>query len=155
MRILRVVITWMLIVGLCSPALAGDLRVPPGDKAAPTRLNAAASVPAGGLRESIARVAEQAAQSEGGPIPRGYLWAGTALFVGGMTAGLYGFLNNQNGTFPGFGEAEATNKVLGAAGLATAFAGGTILFLGARRASRSPSITFGPGRVTVSKRVSW
>lgn len=155
MRIWRVVITWMLMVALSSPALARDLRDRPGDEAAATRMNAAPSVHTGALRESIARVAEQAAQSEGGPIPRGYLWAGTALFVGGMAAGLYGFLNNQNGSFPEFGEAEATDKKLGAAGLAAAFAGGTILFLGSRRASRSPSVTFRPGRVTVSKQVTW
>jgi len=154
MRILRAVITWMLIVGLCSPAFADDLGERPADEAAATRLNAA-SVSVGGLRESIARVAEQAAQPEAGPMPRGYLWAGTAMFVGGMAAGVYGFLNNQNGSFPGFGEAEATDKKLGTAGLALAFAGGTILFLGSQRASRAPSVTFGPGRVAVSQRLSW
>ena len=45
------------------------------------------------------------------------------MFVGGMAVGLYAFLNNKNGEFPEFGEAEATNKPLGTAGLVTAFAG--------------------------------
>ena len=131
MRIVRPLIASMLIVGLSTPALAGDLTA------------------------DIARQAEQAAQPGSGPMPRGYLWTGTALFVGGMTVGLFGFLNNQNGKFPEFGEAEATNKGLGTAGLVAAFAGGTILFLGSRRANRAPAITFGPGRITVSKQLSW
>jgi hypothetical protein len=144
MRILRVAITWLLIAGVSMPAVANE-RVEETPKASTV-----------GLHASVAKVVEQAAQAEPRQsIPRGYLWTGTALFVGGMAAGLYGFLNNQNGSFPEFGEAEATDKKLGAAGLAAAFAGGTILFLGSRRAGQSPSVTFGPGRVAVSKHVAW
>lgn len=148
MRFLRTVVVWLLVVGLSTSALAGDLQ---------TSLPRAAHQQtqpqtAGDLRTSIVNAVAEQAQSGGGSMPKGYLWAGTALFVGGMAAGLYGFLNNKNGAFPEFGEAEATNKYLGTAGLVTAFVGGTVLVLGARRA---PSVTVGPGRVTVSKQVSW
>jgi hypothetical protein len=144
MRIMRIAIAWLLIAGVSTPAVAGE------------RIEGTGKASSVGIAESIAKVVEQAAQAERSrPIPRGYLWTGTALFVGGMAAGLYGFLNNQNGSFPEFGEAEATDKKLGTAGLAAAFAGGTILFLGSRRAAQSPSVTFGAGRVTVSKQVSW
>jgi hypothetical protein len=44
---------------------------------------------------------------------------------------------------------------MGAAGLATAFAGGAVLFLGKRRANSSASVTFGGGKLAVSKRVTW
>lgn len=131
MKAIRIGIVWLLIGGLSTPALAGDLR------------------------ESMARAATEEAQSQGGSIPKAYLWTGTALFVGGMTVGLYAFLNNKNGKFPEFGEAEATNKPLGSAGLAAAFVGGTVLFLGSRRAGQSPAVTFRPGGVTVAKTVRW
>lgn len=123
----------MLIVGLSTPAFAGDLQA------------------------SIAKAAEQQTKPSaggGGSMPKGYLVAGSALFVGGMAVGLFAFLNNRNGSLPDFGEGSATNKPLGAAGLAAAFVGGTILLLG-QRASHSPSVTFGPGGVTVSKKVTW
>ena len=132
MRILRVTVTWLVVIGVSTSAFAGDLQA------------------------SVARaIAQQQAQPASGPISKGYLWLGTGLFVGGMTVGLYGFLNNRNGDFPEFGEATATNKYVGAAGLAAAFVGGTVLFLGTRQSRRSPAVTFGPGRVTVSKRLSW
>ena len=132
MRVLRVTVTWLVVIGVSTSAFGGDLQT------------------------SIARaVAEQQAPSASRPIPKGYLWLGTGLFVGGMTVGLYGFLNNRNGDFPEFGEATATNKYVGAAGLTTAFGGGVLLFLGKQRAARAPSVTFGPSRVTVSQRVTW
>lgn len=131
MRVLRTGVASLLIAALSTPAFAGDLR------------------------ESIARAADEQTPSAGGSMPKGYLWAGTALFVGGMAAGLYGFLNNKNGEFPEFGEANSTNRTLGTAGLVTAFVGGTVLFLGSRRANRAPAVTFGPGGVTVAKTVTW
>jgi hypothetical protein len=133
MNYMRIGLVSLLIAGLSTPALAGDLR------------------------ESAAKAAnQQTAPTESrGPIPKAYLWTGAALFVGGMTVGLYGFLNNKNGEFPEFGEATSTNKGLGAAGLITAFAGGTVLALGARHSSRSPSVTFGRRRMTVTKTVQW
>jgi hypothetical protein len=170
MRGLRTGLVWVLIAGLSTPAVAADLQENPGSgrgagrenssAAAPQTAEASAEMsnraePAEGLRASIARAGELAAQSESGPMPKGYLWAGMALFVGGMAAGLYGFLNNENGSFPEFGEAESTNTTLGTVGLITAFAGGTVLLLGARRGNRSPSVTFGSGAVAVSQQISW
>ena len=134
MRIMRIVVVSCLVVGLGSPAVAGDLRA------------------------SIAKVAEQQAQQtqgQQGKMPQAYLWPGAALFVGGMALAINGFLNNSNGDFPTFGEATATNVKMGAAGLAAAFTGGTLLFLGKRSANRSPSVTIGAGRVEVSTKLGW
>ena len=130
MRFIRIAMAWLLIVGLGTPAFAGDLR------------------------ESIAKASTEQTPARGS-IPKPYLWTGTTLFVGGMAVGLYGFLNNKNGEFPEFGEANSTNRTLGTAGLVTAFIGGTVLFLGERRASASPSVTLAPGRLTVAKSVKW
>jgi hypothetical protein len=126
-RIIRIALAWLLIVLISTPALAGDLR------------------------DSIAKAADEQTQTatRGAPMPKPYLWAGSSLFVGGMAVALYGYLNNKNGEFPEFGEATSTNKGLGTAGLVTAFIGGTILFLGERRGS--PSVTFSPGRMSVTK----
>jgi hypothetical protein len=153
-RLARVVVAWILVFSVSAPVL-GEERSQWPRNAGAERSTAARSDAVGGLRDSIARIQQPAQVEPARPIPRGYLWAGSALFVGGMAVGLYGFLNNKNGQFPEFGEAEATNKGLGTAGLAAAFAGGTILFLGARRANRAPSISVGPGRVTVSKQLAW
>ena len=89
------------------------------------------------------------------PMSKTYLWAGSALFVGGMAVAINGFLNNRNGEFPEFGEAESTNVRMGAAGLGAAFAGGVLLFLGKERAARAPSITVSPGGIAVSTAVRW
>ena len=130
-KTIRIALAWLLILTVSTPAFAGDLR------------------------DSIAKAADEQAQTaaRGAPMPKPYLWAGTSLFVGGMAVGLYGYLNNKNGEFPEFGEATSTNKALGTAGLVTAFIGGTILFLGERRGS--PSVNVGPGRMTVTKSVKW
>ena len=74
-----------------------------------------------------------------------------------MAVGLYAFINNQNGSYAEFGEADAVNKKLGAAGLAAAFAGGALMFLGdaqgaardARRQGRRPR------RSACTKQLSW
>jgi len=136
MRILRTGIVALLVIGLAAPAMAGDLA------------------------SSIANAANAAAQQPEERAPqRGYskplVWGGSALFVGGMAVGLVAFINNQNGSYAEFGEANAVNKKLGAAGLMTAFAGGTMIFLGSHRAKSSPSVSVGAGRVKVSKQVSW
>jgi hypothetical protein len=131
MRALRITLVSLLVIGLSTSAFAGDLRA------------------------SAAQTAQQPPQAESKPMPKAYQWIGTGMFVGGMTVGLYAFVHNKNGQFPGQDEYYATNRGLGAAGLLTAFAGGTVLFLGKRRASHSPVLTFDPGRVTVSKQLSW
>jgi hypothetical protein len=135
MRMLRTVVIALLVIGLSTPAFAGDLRA------------------------SLAQAAEQPRpeerRPESRPIPKPYLWTGTGMFVGGMAVGLYAFIHNKNGQFPGDDEYYATNRALGAAGLLTAFGGGAVLLLGKRHANRSPMITFGPAGVKVSKNISW
>jgi hypothetical protein len=133
MRAVRRGIVALLIVGLATPGFAGDLQ------------------------ESIAKAVQQQQQQERAPerTSKPLMWTGTALFVGGMTVGLFAFLNNQNGKFSEFGEANAVNKKLGAAALGTAFVGGALIFMGSHRAQRAPQVTVGPDQVTLSKRISW
>jgi hypothetical protein len=144
MRILNIVIVSSLIGALSTPVWAGDL--PAGIATTPAPFSAS--------RVAAAAQATQE-QHQDRHIPKGYLIVGSGLFVGGMTVALVGFLNNRNGSFPGFGEATSTNVKMGAAGLATAFGGGAILFLGTRKANQSTSLNFGPKGVSVSRRLSW
>ena len=114
---------------------------------------------AGDLQDSIAKAAQQQQQEERAPT-RGtnkpLVWTGAALFVGGMAVGLFSFINNQNGSFSEFGEANAVNKPLGAAGLGTAFVGGTMMFLGSHKANtKAPSVTIGARQLKVVKQMSW
>ena len=140
MRILRIGTAVLVVVSLAVSASAGDLQ------------------------QSIAKAVQQTRQQEEEKSrPKSYskplVWGGTALFVTGMTVGLFAFIDNENGDFAEFGEANAVNKPLGAAGLATAFVGGTMMFLGSHRgakaAKRAPSVTFGAGHVGVMQHVSW
>jgi hypothetical protein len=131
MRVLRIGIVSWLILGLGTSAFAGDLQT------------------------SIAKAVQQQGQSPRGPMPKGYLWGGAILFAAGIGTAFYGFLNNTHGPHPTFGEATATNVKLGSAGIVTAFAGGMLLLVGERHSRRSPSVTFGPGRMTLSKQLSW
>ena len=112
---------------------------------------------AGDLRESAARAAaDQTAptpQLSGGA--RVATVSGAALFAVGMTVGLYAFINNQNGEYSEFGEAAATNKPLGAAGISLAFAGGMMMFFGTHTARKLPSVTVGKGTVAVGKQLTW
>ena len=116
---------------------------------------------AGELRDSVAAAATAAAKSDGqetgmksaGGSSKAMLWGGTALFAGGMTYGLFEFINNKNGGYSEFGEAAATNKKGGAAGLSIAFAGGALMLLG--RHHSMPSLTFGAKTVGLAKKVSW
>ena len=133
MRALRTGIVALIALGLATSGFAGDLR------------------------ESIAKAA-QTQQPERAPSKsssKPLVWAGAALFVTGMAIGLTAFINNENGEFAEFGEANAVNKELGTIGLATAFGGGVLMFLGSRPSNASPSVTAGIGRVSVSKKVSW
>lgn len=134
MRVLRIGIVSWLILGLGTSAFAGDLQT------------------------SIAKAVEQqSAQSQGGSskMGKGYLWGGSMLFAAGIGTALYGFLHNTHGAHPTFGEAQATNVKLGSAGIVIAFGGGMLLLVGERRSKGSPSLTFGPGRMTLSKQLSW
>src|SRR5262245_35754972 len=136
MKFLRVVTVWTAVVGVAGSALAGDLRT------------------------SVAKVVEQQEQAtrpaaSGQPIPKAYLWSGAALFAGGMAVAMNGFLNNRNGEFPEFGEADSTNVAMGAAGLAAAVGGGMLLFLGKKRAAHVSSVTVQPGRLSAAAKLVW
>jgi hypothetical protein len=137
MKIVWVITVWATVVAMGSPAFAGDLNV------------------------AVARAVEQQEQqaqprrAAGPGVPKAYLWPGTALFVGGMAVALNGFLNNRNGEFPEFGEANATNVRMGAAGLAAAFGGGLLLFLGREKAPRASALVVAPGRVELAHRLRW
>jgi len=126
MRTLRTLVIALLVMGLSSPGWAAEQSPPAEGKAAESK-----------------------------PIPKAYLWSGTGMFVGGMAVGLYAFIHNKNGQFPGQDEYYATNRTLGAVGLLTAFGGGAVLLLGKRHANRSAMITVGPAGVKASKTISW
>lgn len=129
----------LLVFGLSgAPALAGDLR---------TSASAAASAAA---RSDAQETPLKPAPAKG----KALMWGGTALFAGGMAYGLFEFINNKNGSFSEFGEAAATNKKGGAAGLTLAFAGGALMLFG-KHASSAPSVSIGARGVGVAKRVTW
>lgn len=115
---------------------------------------------AGELRDSIAAAASNAATApQETPMVRAasskpVMWAGSAMFVSGMTYGLYQFINNENGTNAEFGEADATNIKGGVIGLSVAFAGGLMMYMG-RAGRHMPSVTMSKSAVGVSKRVTW
>ena len=131
----RIAVAWVAIASVAAPAVAGDLQA------------------------SVSKVVESAEQTappaSSRSIPKGYLWPGAGLFVGGMAVAIHGFLNNRNGQFPEFGEADSTNVKMGAAGLAAAFGGGLLLFLGKERGKHAASLTAGPGRIVIAKRLDW
>lgn len=132
MRAVRTAIVALLAIGIGTSAFAGDLQ------------------------DAVAKAAQQnQTQPPRSSSLKAETWAGTALFVGGMAVGLFSFINNQNGPFSEFGEANAVNKPLGAAGLGAAFAGGVLIFLGTHVSKAAPAVTVGAGQVTVSKRLSW
>ena len=136
MSILRVVTAWTVITGMAASATAGDLR---------TSIAKAVH-----QQEQATRPASAVQQ----PMPKIYLWSGAALFAGGMVVAMNGFLNNSNGEFPEFGEADSTNIAMGVTGLATAVGGGMLLFLGKKRAAHLSSVTVSPGRLSAGARVS-
>jgi hypothetical protein len=134
--VVRTTIVSLLITGLSTPVVAGDLTA------------------------SLAKVVQQSSQpqsaeGERGPMPRKYLWPGAAMFVGGLATGLYLFMHNKNGEFPGTDEYGATDKKLGGVALATAFAGGAVLFLGTRASRNAAMVTVNPDGIAVSNRISW
>jgi hypothetical protein len=140
MRLFRIGIAWLLVLGLSTAGFAGDLR----DSVANATFDQAATQSQQGVK-----------------IPSGYLWSGVALFAGGMAMAMYGFLHTNDGqyvTVPppgGGGVSTSSNTALGASGLAVAAGGGALLFIGAKKGKSAPSVTFGRDRVSVTKRVSW
>ena len=91
----------------------------------------------------------------GNPSGKALVWTGAGVFIGGMGVALFGFMNNENGRYSDFGEATASNKALGAAGIATAFAGGALMAIGQRVSRHAPDVQVGVDRFAVSKRLSW
>lgn len=139
-RMVSVLVAVGMVAGIASPAFAGDGPAEPSP---------------GSIRAQAGATQLPAALSGGGPSGRALTWTGAGLFLGGMSAALYGFLNNKNGEFPEFGEATATDKHLGGAGLAVAFAGGALMAIGHKVSRHAPDIQVGVGRLAVTKRVSW
>jgi hypothetical protein len=137
MHVIRTGIALLLIANLALPASAQDLRK--------------------SVANAVESEAEQPQPVKSPSSKNGVFWAGTAMFVAGMGVGLYGFINDKNGTYAEFGEANSENKHLGAAGLSVAFAGGALMFLGSRQGhlKAAPSIAVGPHALAVTKRVSW
>jgi hypothetical protein len=140
MRLFRIGVAWLLVLGLSTAGFAGDIR------------------------DSVANATfDQAPQTQqqGVRIPSGYLWPGIALFAGGMSMALYGFLHTSGGDYvtvppPGEGGiSTSSNTALGVSGFAVAAAGGAVLFMGAKKGKSAPSIALGPNRVSIAKRVSW
>jgi hypothetical protein len=143
MKFMRIAIVSMLVGGVTTPSWAGDLRES-GVKA---------------VEQQAAAAQSSAVQSGSSGMPA-LKWSGRALFVGGMAVGLYGFINDKNGSFSEFGEASSSNKHLGAAGLSAAFAGGVLMLVGTHHGggsgnSRLPSVAAAPGAVSISKNVTW
>jgi hypothetical protein len=140
MRLFRIGVAWLLVLGLSTAGFAGDIR------------------------DSVANATfDQAAQTQdqGVKIPSGYLWPGVAMFVGGMSMALYGFLHTSDGQYvtvppPGQGGVStASNTALGVSGFLVAGAGSALLFVGAKKGKSAPSIAVGPKGVSVLKRVVW
>lgn len=131
MRLARLVIVLLTILGLSTASFAGDLQ------------------------ESIAKAAQQQAQAPPPKIDKAYLWPGAALFVAGMSMTVYGFLRTSGGEFVSGSVSQESKTELGGAGLAVAGLGGAILFVGSQHAKHAPSVSFGPNRVAISKRVTW
>lgn len=134
MKLLRIVAASLLGVAMSTSAFADDFS------------------------SSIAKAVQdqqRIGQNDRTPHRKGSLWGGAVLFAGGMTTAIYGFMHDRT-AYPVAGEATASNVKLGLSGLAVASGGGLLLFLGQREPSRrAPSLTFGPGRMTISKQLSW
>ena len=110
---------------------------------------------AGDLLESAAKAAQEQAQTQPPKIDKAYLWPGAALFVAGMSMVVYGFMHTSGGEFVSGQVSTESKTTIGGAGLGVAGLGGAILYLGVQRSKSAPSITVGPGRITLAKHVSW
>ena len=130
MRLTRLLIVLVTVLGLSTASFAGDLQ------------------------ESIANAAQQQAPAPP-KIDKRYLVPGAALVVAGMSMALYGFLHTSGGEFVSGSVSKESNTGLGVAGLGVAGAGGAILFFGSQRSKYAPSVTIGPHRMSIRKRVVW
>jgi hypothetical protein len=130
MRITRTIVAFAAALALAAPSFAQAAPAPaPAAPAPPT-----ATRPSG----------------------KALVYSGAAVFAGGMATALYGFIRAGNGEFAQFGEATSRNKPLGAAGIAAAFAGGTMMFLGSRVGRYAPSaVTVSRSGIAVEKQLTW
>jgi hypothetical protein len=131
MRTVRVLVASVLVVGLSTPAFAGDLL------------------------SSAAKALDQQERTQKPSIEKKYAVLGGGLFAGGMALAVYGFLHTNGGEFVSGEVSKESKTKLGAAGLAVAGAGGAVLYFGSQKAKRSASVTVGAGRVALSKQISW
>ena len=131
MRMVRVLMAWVLVAGLSTSALAGDLQ------------------------SSIAKAADQQQSGQKPSIEKPYAVLGGAMFAGGLALATYGFLHTKGGEFVSGEVSKEANTQLGGTGLAIAAVGGAVLYLGMQKSKRSAAVTVGNGRVALSKRVSW
>src|SRR5690349_10531644 len=116
----------------------------------------ASAAGAGELADAIARAADEQPATSLKPTTTSskgaLMWAGAGVFAGGMATALFGFIRVNNGEFSQFGEATSRNKPLGAAGIAAAFAGGTMMFMASHRGlTHAPAVSITAKNITVSK----
>lgn len=131
MKSSRTLLILVLVLGLAAPTFAQSESQAPSQPVSPP-----SSVPTSSSKPLV--------------------YGGGAVFAAGMVTALYSFVRAGNGEYATFGEATARNKKLGAAGIATAFAGGTMMFLGSRARRYAPSaVALGPAEVSASKSISW
>jgi hypothetical protein len=120
-----------------------------------TRILVACVLAVGLARPAVAQTQAPPAPDMKVPSGKALIYSGAAVFAGGMGMALYGFIRAGNGEFTRFGEATSRNKPLGAAGIAAAFAGGTMMFLGSRAQRYTPSLTVSREGLAVEKTITW
>jgi hypothetical protein len=134
MKLISTSVAFALALSLTTPAFAGDLLA------------------------DAAQAASEAPQTmQSPPASRRMLVStGGAVFAAGMVTALYGFMRAGNGEFSQFGEATSRNKPLGAAGIAAAFTGGVMMFLGSHASRYMPStVGVSTTGLSMTKQVSW
>jgi hypothetical protein len=87
-------------------------------------LSVSTPVFADGLQAAASEAAKKEQLTAAPRANKAMVLGGAGLFAVGMAVGVSAFINNKNGEFSEFGEADSSNKKLGAAGLSAAFAGG-------------------------------
>jgi len=140
MTIVRTSLTLLLVLTIAAPGVAQTL-----DAAAQAAVAQQTPAPAPSSPASVPA-----------PSSKALIYGGAALFTAGMATAMYGFIRVGNGKYSTFGEATSRNKPLGAAGLATAFGGGAMLFLGTRARRYAPStVALDRGGMSVEKTITW
>ena len=140
-KVVSILVAMGLVMAVSTPAFAQNA---PGAAATSIRAQAAQ------IGASQAMASDMSS-----PSGKAVTISGAALFLGGMGVAIFGFLNNKNGEFPEFGEAEATDTRLGTTGLGIAAAGGALMAIGHRMSRTAPDIQVGVNRFSVSKKLTW